>query len=178
MGNICNAAPSADSAPILIVMGANAKIAGTGGEREVLLEKFFSGPGKTVLGGDEIMVEIVVPNVRAHSGSRYEKLFARTSVDIAGTGAACWVLKNPKTGAVSDIRIALGAVAPVPMRAKRAERVLKGKVATDELIKEAGEVASQEAKPISDIRASAEYRKEMVKVMVRRAIKGALERAV
>lgn len=176
-GNLCNAAPSADSAPILIVMGAKVKIAGANGEREVLLEKFFSGPGKTVLKSDEIVVEVVVPNERLHSGARYEKLFARTSVDLACVGAACWVLKNPKTGVVRDVKIVLGAVAPIPMRAKGAERVIKGKVATAEVIKEAGEIASQEAKPISDIRASAEYRREMVKVMVRRAVKGAVEAA-
>lgn len=175
-GNLCNAAPSADSAPILIALGAKVKLAGVGGERELLLERFFKGPGKTALKGDEILTEIIIPNEKLHSGSKYEKLFARTSVDIACVGAACWVLVNPKNRAIKDVRIVLGAVAPVPLRAKRAERVLRGKVATDELIKEAGEVASQEAKPISDIRASKEYRTEMVKVMTRRAVKGALER--
>jgi carbon-monoxide dehydrogenase medium subunit len=160
------------------VLGAKVKIAGEKGEREVLLEKFFKGPGKMVLGIDEVVTEVVVPNERMHSGSKYEKLFARTSVDLAAVGAACWVLKNPKDGVVRDIRIALGAVAPVPLRARRAEKVLKGKVASEELIKGVGEVAAEEAKPISDIRASAEYRREMVKVMVRRAVKGALERAV
>ncbi len=177
VGNLCNAAPSADSAPILIALGAKARLSGVGGEREIALEKFFRGPGKTALRGDEIVTEIVVPNDKLHSGSKYEKLFARTSVDLACVGSACWLLLNPKTKAVRDIRIVLGAVAPIPMRAKRAERVLRGKVPTEDLIKEAGEVASTEAKPISDIRASKEYRTDMVKVMTRRAIKGALERA-
>ncbi len=176
-GNLCNASPSADSAPILIVLGAKVKVAGPGGEREIALEKFFRGPGKTALKGDEIVTEIMVPNEKLHSGSKYEKLFARTSVDLACVASACWVLVNPKNKVIKDIKIVLGAVAPVPMRAKKAERVLRGKAATEELIKEAGEIASQEAKPISDIRASAEYRTEMVKVMTRRAIKGAIERA-
>lgn len=175
-GNICNAAPSADSAPILIALGAEVRIAGANGEREVLLEKVFRGPRKTVLGADEVLVEIVVPNERVHSGSHYEKLFARTSVDLAAVGAACWLIKDGKSGVIKDIKIVLGAVAPVPMRAKKAERVIKGKVVTEGLIKEAGEVAAGESKPISDIRASEEYRREMVKVMVRRAIKGALGR--
>lgn len=176
-GNLCNAAPSADSAPILIALGSKVKIAGAGGEREMLLEKFFKGPGKTALRVGEIVTEIVVPNEKQHSGSKYEKLFARTSVDLACVGAACWVLVNPKNNVIKDVRIVLGAVAPIPMRAKKAERVLRGKAATDELIREAGEVASAEAKPISDIRASKEYRTEMVKVMTRRAVKGAVERA-
>lgn len=176
-GNLCNAAPSADSAPTLIVLGAKAKIVGLNGGREVLLEKFFRGPGKTVIRGGEILTEVVVPSEKLHSGSKYEKLFARTSVDIAAVGAACWVLVNPKNRVVKDIKIVLGAVAPIPLRVKKAERVLRGKEASVELIKEAGEVASQEAKPISDIRAGEGYRREMVKVMVRRAVRGALERA-
>ncbi len=176
-GNLCNAAPSADSAPMLIALGAKVKLAGLSGEREVALEKFFEGPGKTALKGDEIVTEIIVPNDKLHSGGKYEKLFARTSVDLACVGSACWVVIDPKTKVIKDIKIVLGAVAPIPMRAEKSERVLKGKVATDALIKEAGEVASQEAKPITDIRASKEYRTAMVKVMTRRAIKGALERA-
>lgn len=176
-GNLCTAAPSADSAPILMVLGAKVKIAGVGGERELALEKFFKAAGKTALKTDEMMTEIVVPNEKQHSGSKYEKLFARTSVDLACVGSAAWVLVNPKNKVIRDVRIVLATAGPVPMRAKKAERVLKGKVATDELIREAGEVASQEAKPRGSFRASKEYRTEMLQVMTRRAVKGALERA-
>ncbi len=177
-GNLCTAAPSADSAPILMALGAKVKIAGVGGEREMALEKFFKGPGKTALKNDEMLTEIVVPNQKQHSGSKYEKLFARTSVDLACVGSACWILVNPKNKMIRDVRIVLATAGPVPMRVKKAERVLKGKVATDALIQEASEVAGQESRPNPvSMRASKEYRTEMVKVMTRRAIKGALERA-
>lgn len=174
-GNLCNASPSADSAPILLVLAAKIRIAGAEGKREVPLERFFRGPGKTALRKDEILLEIVVPDAGSHSGSKYEKFSTRSSVDLATVGAACWIQVNSSNRLVNDVRIALGAVAPVPFRAKKAEKVLKNKIVTDFLIEEAAQAASQEASPISDLRASADYRREMVKVMVRRAIKGALE---
>lgn len=176
-GNLCNGSPSSDSAPILIALGASVKIAGATVEREIPLERLFRGPGKTALKSGEILKEIVVPGIRPNSFSRYEKLSLRSSADIAAVGAACCLLLNPASGLITDIRIVLGAAAPVPLRARKAEALLKDKAATEKLIEEAALLASQEARPISDLRASAEYRREMVKVMVKRAIKGALAMA-
>ena len=176
-GNLCNSSPAADAAPILIVLGARVKLAGITGAREMLLEDFFRGPGQTALSQGEILTEILVPRISAHSAGKYEKLALRSSADLAAVGVACWARCNPDNGVLEDIRIALGAVAPAPMRSKEAEGILRGKVPAEELIRLAASRASEEAKPVTDLRASAGYRREMVAVMARRAIKGALSMA-
>lgn len=173
-GNLCNAAPSADTAPILICLGAKAKIAGPKGERVVALEDFFTGPGKTVLGKGELLVEIQVPNQPAKTAGAYLKM-SRVSVDLAIVGVGVVVTREGDS--CKDIKITLGAVAPTPIRAKKAEAVVKGKKIDDALLEEAGKIASQEAKPIDDVRGSAFYRTEIVKVYTKRAIKQAMEQA-
>lgn len=167
VGNICRASPSADTAPPLVADGAMVAIHGLKGERTVALEEFFTGPGKTVLAPGELVTEIVVPPPAPRTGKVYIKHGRRKAMELATVGVA--VTLN------SDIRIVLGAVAPTPIRAKSAEALLRGKELNDALIEQAAEAAMQEAQPISNVRASAEYRREMVKVLTRRALKQALQ---
>lgn len=175
VGNLCNAVPSADSAPPLISLRASLKLVGLKSSRTVLVEDFFKGPGKTVLKPNEIVKEIQIPSGQGERGT-YIKHTLRREMDLAVVGVAVCLASNSKKDLCTDIRISLGAVAPVPMRAKRAEEVLRGKKFSEELMEEAALAASEEARPIEDIRASAEYRKEMVRVLTKRAIQSALNR--
>jgi carbon-monoxide dehydrogenase medium subunit len=173
-GNICNAVPSADSAPPLLTLGAGLKIISGKGERTVNIADFFTGPGQTALGDDEILREIQIPDMPPGAKGVYLKLTPRRAMDLAIVGVAVVVI--PQDGICQDIRIALGAVAPTPIRAKKAEAVLKGQKLDDALIEKAAQAAAGEAKPIDDQRASAEYRRDMVGVLVKRAIKQAIGR--
>jgi carbon-monoxide dehydrogenase medium subunit len=175
-GNICNAAPSADTAPSLICLGAKARLVGPKKERVVPVEEFFTGPGETVLKAGEILTEIQVPNQPAHTGGAYLRL-TRLSVDLAVVGVAALVTLEGKGGLCKEARIALGAVAPTPIRAKKAEEVIMGKKIEDGLIEEAAQTASEEARPITDVRGSAPYRTDIVRVLTKRAIGQALEQA-
>ncbi len=172
-GNIVNAVPSADLPPILIALNATAKIVGAKGERTVPLEDVFTGPGKTVLAQDEIIAEIVIPDQKM-TGSNYIKFGLRESGALAVVGVAVAVQVENNT--IKDARVTLGAVAATPVRAKKTEEFLKGKKVTDDLLAEAGVMASGECKPISDIRASAEYRRDLVRVFTRRALRKAIDK--
>lgn len=175
-GNLCNASPSANTALSLIALEAEVKIVSVTGERIIPLEKFFKGPGETVLGSSEILTGLRLPNIAMNSAGAYIKLGVRnTPVDRAIVSVATLIVLNPKSKKCESARIVLGAVAPIPMRAKKAEGSLNGKELNDRVIEEAANIASKEAEPISDVSASAEYRKEMVKVLIRRAIKQSLE---
>lgn len=170
-GNLCNAAPSADMAPSLIGLGAKAKIKGLKGERVVTVEQFFIGPGVSTLQVGEILTEIQVPNPPSHTRGVYLKLPARTAIDIAVVGVAVVVTLDAKGINIVDVKIVLGAVAPTPIRARQAEDIIKGKAISHELIEKAAQAAADEAKPISDVRGLASYRKEIVKVLTNRALK-------
>lgn len=167
-GNLCNAAPSADTAPALIGLSAKGKIIGPDGEKIVSLEEFFTGPGCIVCEPGELLVEIQVPVPPSGTKGVYLK-HGRSAIDLATVGVA--VIMTMEPGAVCrDVKIVLGAVAPTPMRARKAEEVLRGKKVDPALIEKSAQAAADEARPITDVRASAEYRKEMVKVYTRRAI--------
>ena len=168
-GNICNAAPSADAAPALICLGAKAVLKSSGEMRKVALDKFFVSPGKTVVREGEILAEIQVPAPPAKAAGCYLRHTTRAEMDIAVAGAAS-LLELSKEGKVKTIRIALSAVASTPLRAYQAEAVLKGRMLTAEIIEAAAGVAATEASPISDVRGSAEYRRELVKVLTRRTL--------
>jgi len=168
-GNLCNAAPSADTAPPLIALGARVKLVSPKGERTVPLEEFFTGPGETVLQIDELLTEIQVPKPMPGARGVYLKLFPRGAVDIAAVGVAVLLILG-EDGACSDAKIVLGAVAPTPIRVKKAEAIVKGKQYKNEVIEKAAETAAKEARPISDVRCSADYRREMVEVLTRRAL--------
>jgi aerobic carbon-monoxide dehydrogenase medium subunit len=176
-GNLCNASPSADTAPILIGLSAIARIEGPEGKKEVPLEDFFTGPGTTVLGAGELLVEVAVPLPRAGTGATYLKHGIRGSIDLSIVGVAAVIALDGDAGPVKEARIVLGAVGSTPMRATKAEGMLMGKAATEDGIALAARAASEESRPITDVRATAEYRREMVEVFTRRALRQALERA-
>jgi carbon-monoxide dehydrogenase medium subunit len=174
-GNICNAAPSADMAPPLLALEAEAVITGPKGERRVPIATFFTGVRRTVLAPDEILVEIVVPNPGPHSGGNYLRHTPRRELDIAVVGVASQLtLAN---GICTKARIALAAVAPVPLRATAAEQALEGQAVTADRIKRAADLAVDAARPISDQRGSAEFRSHLVRVLTRRTLTTALARA-
>ncbi len=172
-GNLCNGAPSADLAPILIALNAIARIAGAGGERRVPLEEFFTGPGATVLQPGELLVALKVP--RPSGTSLYLKHSPRECMDIAVVGVGLAVEVKTSRREVSTARIVLGAVAPVPMRARRAEEELMGGPLTGERVDRAAKMAAEECKPIDDVRGSAWYRRRMVEVMVRRGLEAIID---
>jgi carbon-monoxide dehydrogenase medium subunit len=174
VGNLCNASPAADTAPALLSYGAQVKIASAQGERTIPLEEFFVGPGKTALQDNELVAEIILPAPQPHTGAAFFRR-TRTAMDIAVVcGAAMLQLTN---GTCENARIALGAVGPTPLRATRAEAALRGQALTDQVIAEASRIASEEARPIDDVRSTAEYRREMVRVLTQRGLRQALERA-
>lgn len=169
-GNICSAVPSADSAPALLSLNANVRVRGSGGERIIPLYQFFVGPGETALRPDEIVTALTVP--RPADRSVYLKLSPRHSMDMAIVGVAA--AANLIPGGVREVHIALGAVAPTPMRAHKAEEILQGRPVSQELIEEAARAAAAECRPIDDYRASAAYRRDMVYVLTRRALEQVL----
>ena len=172
-GNICRASPSADMIPPLIVLRGIARTIGPQGDRTVPMEDFFKGPGETVLEKTELLREIIVPKRLPNSGGSYLKLSPRNAMDLALVGVAVEIALNPRSEICEDIRIALGAVAPIPIRSREAEKVLIGSRIEESLVDKAAKCASKESKPISDIRGSEAYRKSMVNVMTRRAIQNA-----
>ena len=174
-GNMCNAAPSADMAPPLLALGAEAVIAGPKGERRVPVEKFFTGVHRTVLGADELLVQFVAPAPGPRSGGSYLRHTPRRELDIAVVGVASQV--SLADGVCGKVRIALAAVAPTPVRALAAERALEGQPPTPELIERAANLAVEAANPISDQRGSADFRRHLVRVLTRRTLAKALERA-
>jgi carbon-monoxide dehydrogenase medium subunit len=167
-GNICRASPSADTIPILVALRAEARLAGPAGERVVPLESFFTGPGRTVLGRDELLTEIRVPPPSPGAGAAYIKHSPRRAMDLAVVGVAVAVMMDGLL--CCDARIVLGAVAPIPLRAQLAEQALIGQEATSALAEQAGRLAASEAQPISDVRGSAGYRRAMVALLTKRAV--------
>ena len=175
-GNLCHGDPAGDLAPVLIALNATLTMAGMKGERNMLVEDFFLDYFETALEHGELLREIQVPAIPPNTGVAYTK-FNVIETEMATVGVAVSVTLASKDGNCKDVRIVLGNAAPKPMRAKQAEELLRGKKITDPLLQEAGEIASTEGDPISDIHASAEYRQELIKVLVKRVGKEALSRA-
>ncbi len=175
-GNLCHADPAGDPAPVLMALNATVRMASPKGERTMTVEDFSLDYFETALEPDELLTEIQVPVVLPHTGTAYTK-FNVIESDLATVGVAVSVTLDSNDGICHDVRIALGASAPTPIRAKQAEEVLRGKKITDNLLTEAGQIASTEAEPVSDIYASEEYRRELVKVLVKRVGKEALAKA-
>jgi CO/xanthine dehydrogenase FAD-binding subunit len=167
-GNVCNAAPSADGVPALICHGAVGVIAGGAGTREMPLEAMFAGPGRTTLAPGELLVAIRLPPARG-SGAAYLRFTPRREMDIAIAGAAA-LLRLGADGTIAQARVALASVAPTPIRAPSAERALIGQRPGEALFEEAGRCAAQDARPISDTRASEDYRATLVAVLTARAL--------
>lgn len=173
-GNLCNASPAADIAPALIGYGATVDLIGSEGQRSLPIEDLFRGPRMTSLKKTETLTRIRVPNPSPKTFGIYIKHTIRRSVELAIVGIGAVLKLDGADHVCDDARIVLGAVAPTPIRAKRCETLIKGKKLEEGLIEEAGKVASEEASPITDQRATAEYRKEMIPVLVGRAIRAAI----
>ncbi len=169
-GNLCNAAPSADLAPALLCLGAKGEIIDPSGSKEIPLEEFFLGPGKTVLGESALLKKIVVPLLPPNSAGIYYKESPRRAMDLAVAGIACLLTLDESRKKCSACRIALGAVAPTPIRARKAEETLSGGIMTEQGIAAAAEAAAAETRPISDVRGTAGFRREMVRVFVKRGL--------
>lgn len=204
-GNICNAAPSADTACPLLALDAKAVIVGSNGLREVSLDEFFQGPGKTILSKTDILKEFVMPKYADNTGSSYIKHTRRQAMDLPILGVAARITVSLTEGSelrckdmfctidsisnilarlkdeglkCEDVMIAMGVVAPRPMRAKKAEAALKGRVVSPELFEEIGNIAASEAAPRDSVRGEAWYRTEMIKVLVKRALIKSIDRVI
>ncbi|MBM4078275.1 MAG: xanthine dehydrogenase family protein subunit M [Planctomycetes bacterium] len=176
-GNLCNASPAADTAPALIALDAQLRIVGPRGERMAPVEDFFVGPGKTILGRGEILAGIHIPDPPPRSGSAYLRCSPRKAMDISVVGVAARVVLCDDGRTFSDARLALASVAPKPLRAHRAEGVLRRKVLSEAMLRETAEVACAEASPIDDVRGSSAHRADMIRVFVRRALQSAVDAA-
>ena len=172
-GNMANATPSADVAPTLMALDAKVKLAGADGSRILELPDFFRGPGQTVMEPGEILTEILIPASNSQLLGEYIKFSPREMMDLAYVGVAVALTLSEGQRKCQSVRIALGAVSPTPMRAKNAEALLLGQSLSEDLARQAGEEAARECSPISDVRSSAEYRREMVRVNTTRALMNA-----
>ncbi len=202
VGNICTAAPSADTATPLLVLGTQVKIKSLKGERMVPIEQFFKGPGETALNEGEMVIELIIPRPLPHTGSAYWKHQRRLALDLPILGVSALVSLDKGTVSCSDmlctlspissilhtmeqdelickeVRIGLGVAAPAPMRAIKAENLLRGQKISDELLQEVAETASKEAQPRDTLRGEAWYRRDMIKVLLKRMVMRSIERVV
>lgn len=168
-GNIGNASPSADTVQGLILLDAKVKVAKKGAERTVEIKEFFKGPGVSVLEPNEMIVSIILPQQAEKFGVAYIKSAPRDNADIAVVSTGC-LLTLDANNKVSDVRISLGSVAPTPIRAFKTEEYLKGKEISAEVVEKAVEIVTDNVKPITDQRGSANYRKDLVGVNVKNVI--------
>jgi carbon-monoxide dehydrogenase medium subunit len=176
-GNLVTGVPSMDSGPTLVALEAIASIATPAGRRQVPLSDFWTGPRKTVLKADEILAEIIIPKKNLGKPAHFLKFGLRKGQALALVNVAAAVFFDWDKNVFVAPRIALGAVAPKVIRASQAETFLEGRKVSPEAMEEAGRMAVNDAKPISDFRASAEYRKDLVAVLTKRALEGAYEKA-
>jgi carbon-monoxide dehydrogenase medium subunit len=201
-GNICTAAPSADTATPLLVLGTQVKIKSLSEEKMLPIEGFFTGPGETILKKGEMVTELIIPKPLPNTGSAYWKLQRRLALDLPILGVSVLLSLDKGTVSCSDmlcttspissilhtmekdeltckeIRIALGVAAPTPMRALKAENLMRGKKISDELLEEVANTASAEAQPRDSIRGEAWYRKDLIRVLVKRMAMKSIERVV
>jgi carbon-monoxide dehydrogenase medium subunit len=168
VGNLCNASPSADNAPTLLVMGATVHIAGASGERTLPLDQFFKGPGRTALASDEIVTAVSVPPVPEKTGVMFLSFSGRGKLDCSTVGIGALVTMEGDT--CKSAKIAIGACAPIPMLAPETEKMLAGGTVDEGLLRSASQKAAKETSPIDDLRASAAYRLRMVEVLAYRVL--------
>lgn len=176
-GNLCNASPAADTIPPLIVHEAVCVIAGPKGTRELPVEQFCTAPGRTALGKGELLVCLKLPPPKPNSGAHYLRFIPRNEMDIAVVGAGAAVTLDAGKSRCTAARIALAAVAPTPLLVPDAAQALMDGAVSDALIDKAAALAQGAAKPISDMRGDADYRRHLVGVLTKRAVRGALARA-
>lgn len=173
-GNICNAAPSADSAPPLLCLDARAKVASLDGSRTIPMTDFFVGPGVSALAPNELLVGIEIPPPPGQASGSYTRHIPRQEMDIAVAGVASFLVVSPGNGLCRDARVALGAVAPTPIRVPAAESVLVGTDLSSDVLEKAAHLASEAARPITDMRGSEGYRRELVRVLTKRTLTKAM----
>jgi len=174
VGNLCVATPASDVAPALIALAARVKITGADSDRVIPVEHFFVAAGKTILEPDEIITEVAVPSLPTGTGGAFVKL-AKTAADIAKVNAAVTVTVADER--CKEVRIALRSVAPTPIRVTKAEEILQRQKLSEKTIARAAEAAAESVTPITDVRSTAIYRKEMVRVLVKDALEKAVARA-
>jgi carbon-monoxide dehydrogenase medium subunit len=176
-GNLSNAAPSADSAPILIALDSKVLITGSGSaSRELPLSEFFTGPGETALSSDEILTQINVPPIPEKTGIAYIKHTIRNALEIAVVGVAGLIQLDEDTNKCTSARVVIGACAPTPLRISRSEEILVGSEVTPQRISAAATASAEAVAPITDVRGSEAYRREMVRVQTKRVLEAALSR--
>ncbi|MGE3539022.1 MAG: xanthine dehydrogenase family protein subunit M [Candidatus Tectimicrobiota bacterium] len=177
-GSLAHADPNQDPPVTLLALGAQVELRCASGTRLVPLSDFFTDYYETVLRPDELLTAIQVPLPGAHSGSAHVKFLPRTADDYATVGVAAALRLDPATGACQECRIAMGSVASTPLRALQAEALVRGQQLAPELLHAAGEAAAQQTDPLSDTRGSAEYKRSMTGVFVRRALEQAWQQAL
>ena len=174
-GNLCNGSACADLALPLLVMEAVLVATGPNGQREIAIESFFKGANYTALDSDEILLEIRIPRCSQNAATAFYKLRRQqTAIDLAVVNVAALVFGDK--GRCEDARIALGAVAPISLRVKKAEGLLAGAEFNPEAIRQAATAAAEAVRPITDVRATAAYRRKMVRVLVRRSLETCMRR--
>jgi len=176
-GNLCNASPAADTTPALIAHSAMCIIAGPSGRREIPVEQFCTGPGRTALQHGEFLVALRMPSPPPRFGAQYLRFIPRNEMDIAVVGVGASVVLNQDHSSFVSGRVALGAVAATPLLVDTAAAALAGNPVSDETIQQAAEAAQAAARPIDDMRGTAQYRRHLVGVLTRRALRGAIQRA-
>lgn len=173
-GNLANASPGADTPPVLLVLGAQVEIAGPGGTRRLALEGFFTGPKRTVLEPGEMLRAVLVPRPPAASGAAFRRL-GRVSLDIAKINCAAWLARDGER--IATARVAFGSVAPTPVRAPGVEAALVGQKGGETLFRQAAELAGADIAPITDVRSTDAYRRQVAAVLLREALQEAWNRA-
>ncbi len=176
-GNLCNAAPSADTVPPLIVYGARATIVSARGQRQLPAQDLCTAPGQTALADDEILVSLSIPAPVPHSGAAFLRFTPRNEMDIAVANVAVRVDLDAAGKTIKSARIALGAVAPTPLLVAAAGAALCGQPVSAEAIATAARIARDAAMPIDDLRGTRAHRKQLVEVLTTRALRGAIARA-
>ncbi len=176
-GNLCNAAPSADAIPTLIVLGAKALISSADGTREINVDEFCTGPGSNVLKSNELLVSINVPAPKENSGAHYMRFIPRNEMDIAVVGIGTSVELNAEGDKFKNVNVALASVAPTPIFVREISEFLSGKEVNDENIEKAGQLAKEASSPISDMRGTAEYRQHLCSVLTKRSLNKSIERS-
>jgi CO/xanthine dehydrogenase FAD-binding subunit len=176
-GNLCNASPAADAVPSLIAHSAVAHIVGPNGKRELPVEEFCVGPGRNALQKGEFLLYLHVPTPPEGFGAAYQRFIPRNEMDIAVVGCGASVILDEKRSRIVSARVSLGAVAPTPLFVVEAGEALAGQAISAQLLESAASLAQAAAKPISDMRGTAEYRKHLCAVLTRRVLEQAIERA-
>ena len=176
-GNLCNAAPSADAIPPLIVLGATCVVAGPKGTREVPVQSFCTAPGQNIMADGEFLVSLRMPPPVERSGAHYLRFIPRNEMDIAVVGVGSSVVLDPERKSFVSARIALASVAPTPLYVEEAGAALAGREISDDAIEEAAQAAIAAARPISDMRGTIPQRKHLVGVLTRRTLREAIKRA-